>query len=126
MTTSARIRAADADRERTARRIQRAAAEGRLSLVDTEQRLGEVYAATHLDELPGFVADLPPEEPRPGRFPPPLRLHAALAVLISALLVIRWAASGIPFFWPVLPLFWLGVSLVAHAGITARGRAVPY
>ncbi|WAL65063.1 DUF1707 domain-containing protein [Amycolatopsis cynarae] len=120
------IRASDADRERTAALIQRASAEGRLTLSETEQRLGEVYAAKYLGELAGLVADLPQEQPQRHWFPPPLRLHAAVAVLLSALLIVRWAVSGAPFFWPAMPMFWLGVSLLAHAAIRSRRRAVPY
>jgi hypothetical protein len=126
MTTPTRIRASDAERERVATRIQHASAEGRLTLDETEQRLGAVYAAAYRDELAGFVDDLPPEKARRDRFPPPLRLHAALVMLVSAVLVLRWVASDSPFFWPVVPVFWLGLSLVVHAGIRARRPPVPY
>lgn len=128
MTTPNRIRASDAERERIATRIQQASTEGRLTLQETEQRLGDVYAATYVDELAGFVADLPAEAPRQRRRPgpPPLRLHAAVVVVLSALLIVAWATSGAPFFWPVAPMFWLGLSLVAHAAFRARRAAVPY
>ncbi|TNC28773.1 DUF1707 SHOCT-like domain-containing protein [Amycolatopsis alkalitolerans] len=127
MTTQSRIRASDAERERIATRIQQASSEGRLTLAETEQRLGEVYAATYVDELAGFVADLPAEPVPPRRFaPPPLRVHAALVVLFSALLIAGWAASGVPFFWPIMPMFWLGLSLVVHAGVRYRRAVVPY
>ncbi|SFJ10907.1 MULTISPECIES: DUF1707 SHOCT-like domain-containing protein [Amycolatopsis] len=122
MTTPTRIRASDADRERVARRIQRASGEGRLPLDETERRLGTVYAATYVDELAALLSDLPPE-PAP-RFPLPLQVHAAVAVVLAVLLVTVWAVSGAPFFWPVAPLFWLSLSLVAHAAF--RWRAVPY
>jgi len=127
MTSPTRLRASDADRERVAARIQQASSEGRLTLDETEQRLGDVYAAKYVDELAEFLSDLPTEQPpREPRFPPPLRLHAALVVLLSALLIGRWIASGADFFWPVVPMFWLGVSLVVHAGIRARRRVVQY
>ncbi|NKQ58156.1 DUF1707 domain-containing protein [Amycolatopsis sp. K13G38] len=127
MTSPTRLRASDADRERVAARIQEASTQGRLTLDETEQRLGDVYAAKYVDELDEFVSDLPAEPPpRAPRFPPPLRLHAALVVLLSALLIARWAVSGVPFFWPAMPMFWLGVSLVVHAGIRARRRVVQY
>ncbi|WP_236796752.1 DUF1707 domain-containing protein [Amycolatopsis sp. GM8] len=127
MTTPSRIRASDAERERIATRIQKASSEGRLTLAETEQRLGEVYAATYVDELAGFVADLPaePVARRPG-FPPPLRVHAAAVVFFSALLIVAWATSGVPFFWPVAPIFWLTMSLVVHAGLRRRRAVVQY
>ncbi|MTD56299.1 DUF1707 SHOCT-like domain-containing protein [Amycolatopsis pithecellobii] len=126
MTTQTRIRASDAERERIATRIQQASSEGRLTLDETEQRLGDVYAATYVDQLAGFVADLPAEPvPRRG-FPPPLRVHAAVVVLLSALLIVGWAVSGVPFFWPVAPIFWLTISLLVHAGLRRRWATVPY
>jgi hypothetical protein len=126
MTPQTRIRASDAERERIVGRIQHASTEGRLTLAETEQRLGDVYAATYIDELAGFVADLPPETVPQRRFPPPLRVHAAAVVLFSALLIVAWTASGAPFFWPVVPMFWLTVSLVVHAGVRTRRAVVQY
>lgn len=126
MNPQTRTRASDTERERIAGRIQHASTEGRLTLAETDQRLGDVYAATYVDELAGFVADLPPEPVPHRRFPPPLRAHAAVVVLLSTLLVVAWAASGAPFFWPVAPMFWLALSLVVHAGLRARRAAVPY
>ena len=127
MTSPTRLRASDEDRESIAARIQQAGSEGRLTVAETEQRLGSVYAAEYVDELHEFVEDLPAEQaPRPSRFPPPLRLHAALVVFLSALLVTRWVVSGAPFFWPAVPIFWLGVSLVGHAAVRARRRVVQY
>ncbi|GAB3005056.1 DUF1707 domain-containing protein [Amycolatopsis acidiphila] len=126
MTTQTRIRASDTERERIAARVQQASAEGRLTLAETEQRLGDVYAATYVDELAGFVADLPAAPVPQRRFPPPLRVHAAVVALLGALLVVAWAASGAPFFWPVVPLFWLTMSLVGHAGLRYRRSVVQY
>jgi hypothetical protein len=126
MTTPSRIRASDADRERIAQHIQQASAEGRLTLEETEQRLGDVYAAKYVGELSGVVADLP-AAPQPRRgFPLPLKVHAVLVALFSGLLIAAWFASDAPFFWPIMPMFWLGVSLIAHAGFRARRQSVPY
>ncbi|MDQ0377452.1 DUF1707 SHOCT-like domain-containing protein [Amycolatopsis thermophila] len=122
-----RIRAGDQDRERVAARLQQASGEGRLTLAETEDRLAAVYAATYVDELSGLTRDLPePAPPRAPRFPVPLRVHAAVVAVLSALLIARFVASGAPFFWPAAPMFWLGVSLVLHAVVRARGRLVPY
>jgi uncharacterized protein DUF1707 len=124
--TPGKIRASDADRDRVATRVQRASVEGRLNLDETEDRLGGVYAAKYLDELAAFTADLPPEPPAARRFPPPLRVHAAIVVVLSVVLVVRWAASGAPFFWPLVPMFWLGLTLAVHAAFRARHGAVSY
>ena len=56
----AAIRCSDADRERTSARLRDAAAEGRLSMDELEDRLGETYAARYHHELEVLVADLPP------------------------------------------------------------------
>ena len=125
--TAIRVRASDAEREQVAARVQQASAEGRLTLDETEQRLGAVYAAKYIHELAGFTADLPPEQPRVRRFPPPLRVHAAIAVAISVLLIVRWTVSGVPFFWPIVPMFWLALSLAAHVALRSRrSHLVPY
>ncbi|HKS49452.1 MAG TPA: DUF1707 domain-containing protein [Amycolatopsis sp.] len=124
--TPTRIRASDAERERVSARVQQAGAEGRLTLDEIEDRLGTVYAAEYVDELRAAVADLPPQQPAVRRFPPPLRVHAALAVAVSVLLIVRWLVSGVPFFWPVVPIFWLGLGVAAHAAFRARRQVVPY
>ncbi|KAA9152555.1 DUF1707 domain-containing protein [Amycolatopsis acidicola] len=126
MTTTSRTRASDADRQRIAARVQDAGAEGRLTLDEVEQRLSAVYAARYEDELSGFVADLPaPPAPARPRFPVPLRVHAGVVGVFSVLLVVAWAFSGAPFFWPVAPLFWLYLSLAGHAFARNRFRLVP-
>lgn len=53
------IRAADSDRERLAAVLQQAAAEGRLSFEELEERLGRVYAAKTYADLAGITHDLP-------------------------------------------------------------------
>jgi hypothetical protein len=137
-----RLRAADADRERVAATIQAAGGEGRLTLDEVEDRLTAVYAARFTDELGELTADLPRSAPawrgRPGwpltrealRRHPALRVHLAVVVAIAVLLTIRWAVSGVAFFWPAMPMFWLLISLVAHARVRAfrqgRDRAVQY
>lgn len=124
--TPIRIRASDTDRQRVAAHVQRAGAEGRLTLDETEDRLGAVYAAKYLDELDALTADLPLEQPGKSRFPSPLQLHAAIVAVLSVLFIVRWVVSGVPFFWPVVPIFWLGLSLAVHAAFRTRHDAVPY
>lgn len=54
-----RLRASDADREKVAALLRDAYAEGRLSPVEHEERLGEVYRATTYGELVPLLQDLP-------------------------------------------------------------------
>jgi hypothetical protein len=53
------VRSSDADRERISTRLRDAAAEGRLTMDELEERLSGVYAARYADELAVLVADLP-------------------------------------------------------------------
>ncbi|QWF79558.1 DUF1707 SHOCT-like domain-containing protein [Amycolatopsis sp. CA-230715] len=131
-TNPARLRASDAERERIAQLVERAGADGRLTLAEIEERLGRVYAARYTDELTELTADLPEPAPPAARrgVPRPLRVHAAVVAVVATALVVRWVAGSAQFFWPVVPLFWLALSLVAHARIrrfaVAGRRAVPY
>jgi hypothetical protein len=128
---SARVRASDAEREEVARLVQAAHGEGRLTLTETEERLAGIYAVRFRHELKQYTEDLPSAATRPG-FPGrrgvgalrgPLAVHAALVVVLSTMLIIRWVASGVPYFWPAFPMFWLVASLVIHARIRgARWR----
>ena len=138
-THPARVRAADADRERVATVVQTAGSEGRLTLDEVEERLTHVYAARFTDELTVLTADLPRPAPQGPGFPlgrdalrrhPALRLHLAVVVAIAAVAIVRWVVLGGGFFWPAFPMFWLAVSLFVHARVRAfrerPGSAVPY
>jgi hypothetical protein len=120
-----RLRAADTDRERVASLIQAAGGEGRLSLEEVEERLGTVYSTKYTDELEKLTSDLP--KPVPKRRPvvfghPAVRVHVAIAVVLSVLLIARWTVSGVPFFWPAMPMFWLAMSVLVHARVRGGRR----
>jgi hypothetical protein len=61
MSTPARWRAGDADREQVAGALRTAHVEGRLGLDEFGQRLDAAFAATYVDELVPLTADLPPD-----------------------------------------------------------------
>ena len=120
-----RLRAADTDRERVASLIQAAGGEGRLTLEEVEERLGTVYSTKYTDELEALTSDLP--RPAPKRRPvafghPAVRVHLAIAVVLSVLLIVRWTVSGVPFFWPAMPMFWLAMSVLVHARVHGARR----
>jgi DUF1707 SHOCT-like domain len=108
------LRAADADRERTAERLRTSHAEGRLDLAEFQQRLDSCYVAKTLGELDELVSDLPRPDTDPGRLA--VRRAAAwrwrlapLAPLLVALIVVSAAAGHHVFFWmwiPLVILFW--------------------
>jgi DUF1707 SHOCT-like domain len=100
------LRAADSDRERTAERLRTAAAEGRLSAEELEQRLEVALAARTNGELEAVVADLPAVAPRPA---PRIHPEQRAFVLTSVLLVAIWALTGAGYFWPVWPILGWGL-----------------
>jgi hypothetical protein len=61
-----RMRASDAEREDTVRRLHAAVGEGRLDLAEAESRTSTAYAARHRDELAPLLADLPDAGPVGG------------------------------------------------------------
>jgi Domain of unknown function (DUF1707) len=135
MNEPSRVRASDAERERVAKLVSDAAGEGRLTLAEADERMNQIYAAKYRHELAEFVADLPggdpgnevDTDPRPAparRFtalPQRLRVHATVAAVLSVFLIVRWVASGVPFFWPAGPMLLLWGSLFAHAAYLRRG-----
>jgi hypothetical protein len=60
------LRASDTDRERTAELLRRAAAEGRLSVEELDERLDAAYAGRTQGELARLVQDVHVERPAAG------------------------------------------------------------
>ena len=106
------MRAADADRERTAERLRDAAVEGRLHAEELEDRLEAALSASTLDGLDRLVADLPLPAPPPSRPRPQLPVTY---LAVSAMLVVIWALTGAGYFWPIWPILgwgaWVGPQL---------------
>ncbi|MCP2343310.1 DUF1707 SHOCT-like domain-containing protein [Actinomadura rupiterrae] len=59
MASNPDIRASDADRDRVAAGLREHTAEGRLTMVELEERLEAVYSARTMGELDELTADLP-------------------------------------------------------------------
>lgn len=57
--TGKAVRASDAEREDTVRRLHQALGEGRLDLQETETRVAAAYTAMYREELPELLGDLP-------------------------------------------------------------------
>jgi hypothetical protein len=60
------LRCSNSERERTSAALQEALGDGRLSMDETEERLGKVYAARFRHELDALTIDLPAPEMRAG------------------------------------------------------------
>jgi hypothetical protein len=133
------LRVSDADRATTAKALADALTEGRLSTDEADERLAACWAAKYEHELAELVADLPRPAPEPTAtrttnwvWSGPLRTHVAIAALLSTMLIARWAFvpeiprhdgfGGPPpnFFWPIIPMFWLALSVLVHYRVRAR------
>lgn len=106
------VRASDADREETAKRLQQASADGRLTVEELSERLDRTYAARDTQELAELTRDLPPPPPPPCTRRDATR-HLRVAALQSAtpfvVCVLIWLFSGANGqFWPM----WVAIPLV--------------
>jgi hypothetical protein len=130
------IRASDAERESVAARLRDAASAGFLTLAEADERQAAAYAAVTRDELAPLTVDLPTVEepdPAPERRRGPLSaaarrrlaVHAAIVGFLAVFLVTRWAMDPAPWFWPVWPIFWLGISLLVHRRFATRAARPP-
>ncbi|MEU9818370.1 DUF1707 SHOCT-like domain-containing protein [Pseudonocardia alni] len=117
------VLASDAEREHVTARLRTAAAEGRLTLAESDERQAAAYAARTRDELVPLLAGLPrpprPRRPRRGPLTPRaqrnLRIHAGVTVAVLLLLVLGAVLGPAPLFAPIGPAFWLGLILFVHS-----------
>lgn len=117
------VLASDAEREHVTARLRTAAAEGRLTLAESDERQAAAYAARTRDELVPLLAGLPrpprPRRPRRGPLTPRaqrnLRIHAGVTVAVLLLLVLGAVLGPAPLFVPIGPAFWLGLILFVHS-----------
>jgi hypothetical protein len=102
------LRAADADRERTAERLRKSHAEGRLDLGEFQERLEQCYQAKTMGELSGLVRDLPRLDEQPERRSLAWSRSGLwrVALFVMALIVIS-AATGHHVFWLLIPLLFV-------------------
>jgi len=98
------LRIGDAERLQTSVVLQDAAAAGRLTLDELDERLAVAAGARTAPELGALVADLPAP---PRRVDRPARLRRTAPLLLALLLVsvlttVAWVATGVPVGWPLL------------------------
>jgi hypothetical protein len=104
------VLASDADRERCARLLHGAYADGRLSVEDLETRLERVERASTRVELALLARDVPKQHlQRFGtavdRFDrAALKVHGTSYVVVNGSLVGIWELAGAGFFWPAIAL----------------------
>lgn len=132
-TTTAALRASDAEREAVATRLREAATTGHLTITEADERQTAAYAAVTREELVPLTADLPttaaavPPPARPSRRGPltdgsrrRLAVHATVVGFLAVFFVTRWVMDPAPWFWPAWPMFWLGLSLLLHHRVATR------
>ena len=120
--TTPRMRAGHTDRQDTVDRLTRHFTEGRLDPTEFDERVAKAYAATHLDQLPVLLEDLPedqhrrvdraptpwngPQRPQVRRPPPVLAIILVVALLMS-IGAITHGFFPFPLFWVVLVIFFI-------------------
>jgi len=52
------------------------------------------------------------------------KIHLSIYLAVNAFLVIVWAMTGSPFFWPIFPIAGWGIGVMANAW-DAYGRDLP-
>jgi uncharacterized protein DUF1707 len=137
-----KLRAADVDREFVAERLRNALNEGRLTLTEYDERLGQAYSARTYGDLKALLADLPEVTPQnqskvvPAGIQSPARTDVTSEhdhgrrwvagvwsswITVACILTVIWVLSGAHGnFWPGWPLGIWGAVLVAS---TVRGLA---
>lgn len=122
------MRASDADREVVRLVLADAYADGRLTREEYDDRLSALYGSKTLGDLPALVADLVlPDGPAVPAARPAADLRTrgaqkwrkdveesiAAFLVPSIICTVIWiAAAGQGFFWPALPMLFLGINLV--------------
>ncbi|MCI2419591.1 DUF1707 domain-containing protein [Saccharopolyspora sp. K220] len=122
---SGAMRASDADREAVAQRLRAALDEGRLTIVEYDERLQQAYAATTFGELEPLTTDLPapvPAKPSPEvvkrerrkrKMVKEWRDWASVTFILVGIWLVTSIASGQPlFFWPIFPMgIWAAINV---------------
>ncbi|MCE5289615.1 MAG: DUF1707 domain-containing protein [Nocardiaceae bacterium] len=110
--TDDHLRAADADRERIAERLRLAVDEGRLSILEYDERLRQLYSAKTYGELAPILADLPARADnsktvakQPFHVPKWVVIMWLPWAAVNVMCLFIWLATGAGYFWP----FWVAV-----------------
>jgi hypothetical protein len=116
------MRAGHTDRQDAVDRLTRHFTEGRLDPTEFDERVAKAYAATHLDQLPELLADLPEDQQRRAdrapapwngqqrpqfRRPPPVLAIILVVALLMSLGAITHGFFPFPLFWVVLVIFFI-------------------
>ncbi len=133
---AAEVRASDSDRQAVVDRLRLALDEGRLTLLEWDERVALAYRAVTHAELARLAADLPPDPAAVPAVKPPARQRSGLptplkvlwtiwlsAVLINVVVWLLVSLSNLElvYFWPI----WVaGPAGAALAGVTVGTSAI--
>jgi hypothetical protein len=118
------LRIGNPERDAVVDRLNAALNEGRLELVEYDDRVRQVYAAKTAGELVPITADLPapvpPPPPAPKRdfrallTPDELRWAGVAIILLTIWLIQSLATRDLNYFWPVWPIGIWGAVLLGR------------
>jgi hypothetical protein len=113
------IRASDADRERVAERLRRAAGEGRLLTEELEERLETVFRSRTYRELDTTVSDLPGRRRRHRRRTGEVVVRTGAVLAVVAVAAVLFIATGVVagwLLWVVAAWWFFGARRGRHHG----------
>ena len=122
-------RAGDGDRQRTARRLGQAFAQGYLEIEEYEERVKAAFQTRATGELHHLLDDLPLDRIRradPRRRAARMaaarlgvRIHLGACLAMAVIVLAVWAAvavtTGASYFWPMWPILGGAIGLFSHA-----------
>jgi hypothetical protein len=115
------VRIGNVERDQVVEQLNAALNEGRLELVEYDDRVRQVYAAKTAGELVPITADLPaPKPPAPKRslrtaMTPDELKWAGVAVILLTIWIIQSVVNQSPnYFWPVWPIGIWGAVLLGR------------
>jgi Domain of unknown function (DUF4190)/Domain of unknown function (DUF1707) len=115
-----RMRACDADRERTADLLRSAFVEGRLNQDELDQRLGRVYSARTYADLAVQTSDLPVHRPVPVM--PPARVLAPVNSTTNGLAVASFVCGLLQMFMGITTIPAIVLGHMARKQIRQNGQ----
>ena len=118
------LRVSDDERREIAQLLRRHYEEGRLTLVEYEERTEQAFGARVYADFDGILDDLPVPAGLSLPLAPPgaptadamdgFRGHFNVYLVVSAFLIFIWAFTSRGYFWPAWPMAGWGIAIALH------------